>query len=129
MEKIPDEWIDKLFTCMHEFYGDRWVRYVYDPKIEASLKLMWKNGLYGLTYDQIKAALKLCKRQAEDLTAIPPHVMEFFRYAKGYTLPHIKYQNRPDKRGDPVLARIHISEIKKKMRGYVNVDRVDRTMI
>lgn len=82
MEPIPDEWIDRLFGCMHEFYGDRWTK-LYKNAYQISLyKTIWKNGLHGLSYDQIKGALRYYRRLSHyNKQFLPPLVTEFYHYA------------------------------------------------
>jgi hypothetical protein len=84
MDAIPNEWIDKLFVCMHQFYGDRWDKQFDKKNLDKFYKTMWKNGLHGLNYDQIKEQLKKCKKHSEHPTTIPPIVTEFYRWAKGH---------------------------------------------
>lgn len=93
MEAIPQEWVDKIFGCMKLFYGERWDRLFDKPHRETLFKTIWQNGLAGLTYDQVKFALKLCRKDALHPRAFPPHVMEFFRYAKGEDRPY-DYENK-----------------------------------
>lgn len=82
IEPIPMEWVDNLFVCMEQFYGERWLRYYDHPYKKDAYKTMWKNGLHGLTYDQIKRQLKRYKKVAENKKELPPIVTEFYRYAK-----------------------------------------------
>jgi hypothetical protein len=82
MEAIPPEWIDKLFNCMELFYGNRWTSKFKVPHSLEFDKAIWRSGLTGLTYDQIKNALVIYKRSAKVTHSFPPHVMEFFRMAK-----------------------------------------------
>jgi hypothetical protein len=86
---IPDEWIDKLFNCMTMFYGERWNKVLGEPSIAAHQRKIWKNGLRGLSYDEIKAALVLCKEHGAYKMALPPNLMEFWRYAKGTEKPYL----------------------------------------
>jgi len=88
MEVIPKDWVDKIFSCMSQFYSSRWDRNFDESGRESFFKTIWQSGLTGLTYDQIIYALKLFKKDSENPRAIPPHVMEFFRYAKGTERPY-----------------------------------------
>ena len=117
---IPDDWIDKLFNCMQEFYGERWTRYFSKVHPESLYKTIWKNGLVGLTYKQIKSALIKCKYHARDTNDSPPHVMEFFRYAIGGEQPFIDYSPAKQAHGSPEVARKYLDDIRRKTRGYVN---------
>lgn len=81
MEPIPDEWIERLFGCMSEFYGHRWNE-LYKTDYQRSLyKCIWKNGLHGLDYHQIKRALQFFRRHAQRESCLPPLVTEFYHYA------------------------------------------------
>lgn len=115
MEAIPAEWIDKLFNCMEEFYGDRWKNSFNKPHMESFYKTMWKNGLMGLTYDQIKYELQRCKRHAQNPFAQPPIVTEFFQYAKHAGEPQINYHPDAGKRGNPDIARDHLAKVREKL--------------
>ena len=116
MDEIPKEWIDKIFNCMNLWFGERWEKQI--GKIpEDLIKNVWQSGLQGLTYEQIKRALVLLKRQSENSWAIPPHIMEFFRFAKGSASPHIDY-DQAIRYGDPEVASKALAEIKGKLRNY-----------
>lgn len=115
MEKIPKEWVDKLFNCMAEFYGERWTRYFGKPHLESFYKAIWQSGLVGLSYEQIKHALVLCKRSALHPSIKPPHVMEFFRFAKGYEMPLIEYERKGEPTADPIVQRQAMDEIRQKL--------------
>lgn len=117
MDKPSMEWIDNLFTCMNEFYGERWSRQ-FDKGLPESLsKIQWQAALQGLTYDEIKCTLVLLKRAAINIRSLPPNCLEFFRYAKDTTKIHINYARDIGKRGDPEIARRALDEIAAKLRG------------
>lgn len=81
--EIPQEWIDKLFNCMESFYGEKWTIGLNEPYKIARYKTIWRSGLRGLTYDEIKQELVRQKHIASEIPmALPPHVLEFYRYAK-----------------------------------------------
>jgi len=122
MNEIPKEWVDKLFNCMAEFYGDRWTRYFNKPHVESFYKTMWQNGMCGLTHDQIKNALILCKRSALHPAIKPPHVMEFFKIAKGFVSPHIIYEHKDKKPCDPAVRKAAMDEIRKKLGMVANME-------
>lgn len=108
MEAIPPEWVDNLFFCMENFYSDRW-------QASGYAKTIWQNGLAGLTHEQIKNALRLCKRAALSPQAKPPHVMEFFRFAKGDTAPHIYKDRDVEGKTTPGIATQALQEIRKRL--------------
>jgi hypothetical protein len=119
MTEIPMEWIDKLFNCMQLFYGERWDAIINYNNRKDQLKTVWKNGLQGLTYEQIKDVLIHCKRHAQDKSAQPPHVMEFFRYAKGHSQLDINYSSSKQENADPEVARFHLDKIRKITQNYI----------
>jgi hypothetical protein len=115
IEPIPQDWVDKLFNCMSEFYGERWTASFNKPHMESFYKTMWRNGLTGLTYDQIKYQLQRCKRHAMNPTVQPPIVTEFYKFARGDREPHIDYHPKAGQRGDPNVARAHLDSIRARM--------------
>jgi len=82
MEPIPDDWIDRLFGCMSEFYGGRWNDLYKTTLLQALHKKIWKNGLHGLSYEQIKDTLRYYRRHAAQKHNLPPLVTEFHHFAK-----------------------------------------------
>lgn len=114
MEAIPEEWIDKLFICMEEFYGERWAKWLESNYALEMYKTIWKNGLCGLNYEQIKKQLQRCKRYAKDPKTLPPHVMEFFREAKVEYEQEIEVKHEI-KKANEEIARHHLALIKKKL--------------
>lgn len=116
MEAVPIEWIDKLFSCMSEFYGERWERLFNKPHLESMYKTIWKNGLYGLNYEQIKHALVLCKKVSVNPSSLPPHVTEFYQWARRVELPPMTYINKKDDyKCDPAIQSQAMSEIRQKL--------------
>lgn len=119
---IEDEWIDKLFDCMDKWYGERWNRQFTEPKSKVFsdyriryYKSVWKNGLRGLSYFEIRDALKLYKRAALDPKTFPPTCMEFFRNAKSKTSPTFDYNSKQREVTDSTIAKEALSDIKKKL--------------
>ncbi len=84
MEPITDEMVDRLFGCLHEFYGERWSKQFKDTHRLAFVKTMWRNGLSGLNYDAIKKALYYYRGHAKSPSSTPPIVTDFFRIAVGH---------------------------------------------
>ena len=116
MEPIPMEWVEKLFSCMEMFYGERWTDSFDKAYSEDIAKAIWKSGLCGLTYEQIKFQLQRLKVQSKDPFARPPLVTEFYRYAKtGLDQPEVILIN--EKKGDPEIAKDHLGRIKKTLHG------------
>ena len=85
IKTIPDEWVHKLFACMSEFYGDRWDRLFTGGSRLQLAQAIWKSGLVGLTYMQIKQELLNQKKRAARFKFHPPTVMEFFHLAKRHS--------------------------------------------
>lgn len=79
-EKVPIEWIDRIFKRLAEAYGDSFVtRFNSTTAIDLE-RVRWQSGLIGCTADEIKHTLDLCRLgKIKD----PPNVMEFFHYCKG----------------------------------------------
>lgn len=117
MEKIPMEWVDKLFNCMEMFYGETW-RKLYPPKNDVSVyKTVWQTILSGLTHAQIKYALVFYKNRAKHYSSKPPHAMEFYKVAKESNgvvslLPKI---NDSFKKGSPEIRKKYMDDINKTL--------------
>lgn len=86
MDQIPMEWIDRIFEIMNEHFGERWTQSFNFPNDIDRYKTLWKNGLTGLTKDEIRRGLLLSNRMAKN-NQLPPHVIEFFHYSKGTRVP------------------------------------------
>lgn len=111
MEKLPMEWVDKLFMCMNSFYGARWSDQFKDN--ENLVKALWQSGLTGLSYDEIKETLLYYKWIAAKFPSEkPPHQMEFFRSARS-TKSFI--EPKKSEKGDPAVAREYLQGIKQKL--------------
>ena len=115
MEKPDMEWIDKIFNCLKEFYGERWTKRFDRWTPEDLVKTIWQSALTGLTYDEIRGALVLLKQSAKTPGAQPPHHLEFFRFAKGTSHPVICSEHSL-RRGNPDIARAAMEEINAKLR-------------
>ena len=117
MDKPNMEWIDRIFNCMELFYGERWAKQ-FDHLMTVPLaKTLWQSALTGCKYDEIRSTLVLLKRAAQGHNSVAPNYLEFFRYAKGSSKPHINYE-RIIERGDPEIARAAMQEINAKLRGH-----------
>ena len=115
MEAIPEVWMDKLFACMAEWYGERWLGgLTRGPKFDLE-RTIWRSALYGLGYHEIKGALMLCRRHAQQLGAIPPHPVEFYHYAKGVTQPYIDFHPKANIKTNPAIVKQYLSEIRQKL--------------
>lgn len=115
MQRVEREWVDKLFACMDEFYGDRWrCQFIRGLPIEI-VKTIWQSALTGLTYEEIRSALVLLKRHASIATSLPPHQLEFFRYAKKSQKPYVP-KGAEKNRGNPDIAKQALNDINEKLR-------------
>jgi|ERR1700722_17716977 len=115
-QPIPPEWITKLFTCLEQFYGERFSKLFPDKLTKQYAHTIWQNGLYGCTETQIRAALKLCKTASTTPGTKPPHVMEFYKYCKGYAVPYIEPLPEKEYRGNPEIAKAAIKNIRARLR-------------
>ena len=115
MTPIPMEWIDKLFTCMAQFYGERWTKPLEKAHMMDFHKTIWQSGLSGLNYEQIKAQLIRYKRHAQDTNAIPPVVMDFYHCAKEHIDPRNNANPDVRKVGHSEISRHHMDEIRNKL--------------
>ena len=115
MTPIPDQWIDKLFNCLKLFYGERFHLTPCSPTEELVRRSMWKNGLLGLNHDQIKYGLQLCKRAAEEPSALPPHVNEFYLYAIGQKVPYVNHYRKTYQAGSAEVQKAAMAEIKQRL--------------
>lgn len=114
MDKPDMEWIDKLFNCMQEFYGERWTRQFNKTMPDSLYKTVWQSALQGCDYNEIRGALVLLKQAAKNPSSIPPHQLEFYRFAKNQCHPVII--NKPKQENcDPAVARRAIDEIRSKL--------------
>lgn len=99
---------------MEAFYGYRWSSQFDKPHLQSFAKTVWKGGLTGLTYHEIRDTLVYYKWIASHHPhAKPPHQMEFYRAAKSsckaYTAP-LKTE-----RGNPDIAKAHLAQIRKSL--------------
>lgn len=119
IEKPPIEWIDKLFACMKEFYGARWENHI-NHYPEDVLKTMWQSALIGLTYDEIRKTLILCKKMAQNAGDKPPHQIDFYNIAKGKKIPCIRVNYGEQlKPKNPEVAKRYIDDIKNQLHPKV----------
>jgi hypothetical protein len=115
MEKPPMDWIDKLFDCMHQFYGKRWDKQFDRFMPIALLKTIWQSSLQGCTYDEIRHTLLLQKRASINPWGIPPNHLEFYRLAKRETCDNILSNNKPNP-NNPIVAKAALDEIRANLK-------------
>lgn len=85
MEKIPKEWVDRLFELMTEYFQERWTDQFKGRDLD-SYKLLWQNGLMGLNKEEIKSGLFVARSIART-NELPLTVIDFFHYSKGIKQP------------------------------------------
>lgn len=115
MEKLPVEWIAKIFNYLDDFFKEEWRQLYTEDRINISIR-QWQSGLLGVTADEIKKGLAICKCMAKNAQK-PPNVIEFYYYSKGLKLP----PSPPKKSAYSMnreLAANSIAELKKLSRGY-----------
>lgn len=114
MQEIPSEWVDRLFELMEEYFKEKWTDQFKNRSVETH-KVVWQNGLIGLTKEEIKSGLFIARNMAkEDLH--PPHVLDFFHYVKGTKKPP-KSMLRADKYRNSELAKKTIQQM-REIGGY-----------
>lgn len=96
MSDLPENWIDKIFELMQEFYGERWKNQFKKPVEIEIFKTMWFNGLNGLTYDQIRHGLAVSKKYASSSYSKPPSVVIFYHYCIGLRVEHVSRRTQFD---------------------------------
>lgn len=117
MDKLPVEWVAKIFNYLDDFFKEAWRQLYPEDRINIAI-CQWQSGLLGVTPDQIKKALAISKCMAKDGLQ-PPNVMDFYLYAKGLKLPP-KAPIKLNVQIDRGLARNAIDIMKKRARGYAS---------
>lgn len=69
--KLPDSWVEKLFTRLATMYGNKFLDMWKGLDLEA-VKSAWGEDLAGYTGDELKRGLEFCKR-----SQWPPTLPEF----------------------------------------------------
>lgn len=91
MQKDPNR-IDKLFDCLTNLFGQRFLEIYINSKSKHLYKAVWLSALADVTEEEIQAVLRFLTAQHERyyVRDIPNH-LEFHRLAKGYA----KYVPKP----------------------------------
>lgn len=114
MDRIDMEWIDKLFSCMEQFFGNRWTKR-YDQFYPISLaKTLWQSALHGYSHEDIRRALVLLKQVAKNPAKSAPLHLEFYQYVDAGRRAAAEIEKKTT-RGDPEIARKAIDDIKKRL--------------
>lgn len=116
MEKPPMEWIDKIFNCMFQFYGEKWSKFFSHKDYDSLAKTTWQSALQGLTYEEIRRALVFHKRRTQYHGILPPSHLQFFWDAKNTESRNIhEFKRKVENKSDPTIARREISSIRSKL--------------
>jgi hypothetical protein len=112
-EKLPIEWVERIFVRLTEIYGERWTRLLKLPSSANMLKTMWSTALSGVSSEEIKRALNRCQAFPHEG---PPTQIEFYHYAKGARVRSVSRKPTPAHTGDPAKAREHLDLIMSKLK-------------
>jgi hypothetical protein len=112
-EKLPIEWVERIFVRLAEIYGVLWTRLLLSPNQIEFLKSTWCAALSGLTAPEIQKALTRCQAFPHEM---PPNQIEFYHYAKGVRTNSVSRKSTPAHTGDPAKAREHLDLIMSKLK-------------
>lgn len=115
--RLPLEWVDRIFQRLHEKWGDHYLRLFLNPQDLDFERTRWQTGLYGVTSNEIRHVLLMCKN---DLIKSPPNVIEFYHYCKGYKIgvrqKPVSYVSPPTKE----IAEKYLKLIRDKLNGKLD---------
>lgn len=115
LEKIPAEWIERIFKRFDEIWGASFVPSFRSYKDFDLEMLRWQAGLIGCTADEIRRVLDMCRAgQIKD----PPNVIEFYHYCKGNRLPTYK-RVKVNPNCTPEIGAAYLQLIKDKLHGRI----------
>jgi hypothetical protein len=90
-KSIPVEWVERIFHRLSEIFGIEFSQKIHKSDSYYQMQVtVWKNGLYGVTADEIKMVIELCRLK---MVRRPPSVVEFYHYCKGHNLPPFNGKN------------------------------------
>ncbi len=90
---ISDEWMSKIFESLEMIFGEAKFEKAF-PERNTFAKLekdrtVWKNVLFGCSYEEIKEALRKLKVTVQNHPrAFIPNHLEFYRICKGISIPY-----------------------------------------
>ena len=113
MTPIPTEWIERIFVRLTEIYGDKFISYLGNETHTSCMLILWKNSLIGLTPQEIKHALAVCRDNP--LSPIPTPI-EFFYIGKKKFYPY-KVKPVENHTINKAIANASISNIKEMLSG------------
>lgn len=109
MNKLPKEWVNKLFYRLKNIYGMYYSHWF--STHEEVMKESWSSGLYGLNAEEIKKGLDHCHINSN---ARPPTCVEFYHHCKG--IPLIRETIKPSReKGLECIKQIK-NDLSKKYR-------------
>jgi hypothetical protein len=88
-KSLPNDWVSNIFDNIEKFYGERWCNQFFSKEVIDLYKIMWFNGLNGLSYEQIRQGLAVSKKYSLFSQNKPPTVVKFFHYCVGLKVPHV----------------------------------------
>jgi hypothetical protein len=105
--KLPEEWIERIFQRFEEIYKKAWTtpRSPSTTMYAAFLKDEWSRTLKELTAEEIRKGIQECK----DHSINPPTKEEFYKFCKGLPKDAIIQEEKSQ------TAREHLEDIKKKL--------------
>lgn len=119
-QKVPAEWIDRIFKRLVEAYGDRFVTCFRSETVIDLERTRWQSALIGCKPEEIKRVLDLCRLgKIKD----PPNAIEFFHYCKGNKQP--TYTKTPQvfgKEPNRELAKQYLDLLRNKLHGKLTSD-------
>jgi hypothetical protein len=87
MSEKPENWVNKIFDILESYYAEKWRNQFSSQTIIDIYKMIWENGLNGLSYMQLKHGLAVCKKNSKNFCSKPPNVIQFYSYCVKYKVP------------------------------------------
>ncbi|HJY22914.1 MAG TPA: hypothetical protein VJ279_08525 [Hanamia sp.] len=117
--KLPVEWIDRIFKRLAEAYGERFASKFLNPAYVEMERSRWQSGLYGVTSDEIRRVLDMCR---SGFITQPPTVIDFYHYCKGFKQPPSIKKVPPRNENDQVIGEQYLKLILDKLHGRLDSD-------
>lgn len=112
MDKMPTEWVERIFERLACIYKERWTSLLGSDGRKNLLIAQWCTGLAGLSAEQIKRALTNCEFSGEFM---PPTVMDFYHLAKGNKILKRNANDVPMTVSNREVAKLYLTEIRNKI--------------
>ncbi len=117
---MPSEWVDRIFKRLAEIYGERFASRFLNPSYIDMHRSQWQSGLLGVTAEEIKQVLNLCKT---GFIHNSPTVIEFYHYCKGVKQPlPVKLSEISRTEAQQKNGEKYIKLIMDKLHGRSNSD-------